>query len=46
LENKDTLVYRHPFAGPLTLTEALHFVEAHFDNHMRHIDRILTQTKP
>jgi len=45
-ENKDQLGYRHPCAGPLTITETLHFVEAHFDNHMRHIDRILTQTKP
>ena len=28
------------------ITETLHFVETHFDNHMRHIDRILTQTNP
>jgi len=43
-ENKDKLVYRHPFAGPLTITETLHFIVVHFDNHMRHIDRILAQT--
>ena len=45
-ENKDKLVYRHPFAGPLTITETLHFIEVHFDNHMRHIDRILAQINP
>jgi len=42
-ENKDSLVYRHPFAGPLNISETLHFFDAHFDNHMRHIDRILAQ---
>jgi hypothetical protein len=45
-ENKDSLVYRHPFAGPLDISETLHFFDVHFDNHMRHIDRILAQTKP
>ncbi len=44
-ENKDDLVYRHPFGGPLSVIEALHFIEVHFDNHMRHIDRILAQSK-
>ena len=44
-ENKDSLVYRHPFAGPLDISETLHFFDAHFDNHMRHIDRILAQAK-
>ncbi len=42
-ENKDSLVYRHPFAGPLNISETLHFFDAHFDNHMRHNDRILAQ---
>jgi len=45
LENKDNLVYRHPFAGPLDISETLHFFDVHFDNHMRHIDRILAQAK-
>ncbi len=44
-ENKDNLVYRHPFAGPLDISETLHFIDVHFDNHMRHIDRILAQMK-
>jgi hypothetical protein len=42
-ENKDNLVYRHPFAGPLDISETLHFVDIHFDNHMRHINRIIAQ---
>ena len=42
-EKKDDLVYRHPFGGPLSVIEALHFIEVHFDNHMRHIDRIVAQ---
>jgi hypothetical protein len=42
-ENKDRLVWRHPFAGPLNIAETLHFIEVHFDNHMRHIDRILSK---
>ena len=44
-DNKDDLVYRHPYGGPLDIAETLHFIDVHFDNHMRHIDRILTQTK-
>ena len=42
-ENKDNLIYRHPFAGPLNISETLHFVDVHFDNHLRHIDRIIAQ---
>ena len=34
------LVYRHPFAGPLDMTETLRFLDVHFDNHMRHMDKI------
>ena len=44
-ENKDDMVYRHPYAGPLDITETLHFIYVHFDNHVRHIDRILAQMK-
>lgn len=40
-ETIDNMVYRHPYAGPLDISETLHFVEVHFDNHMRHIDRII-----
>ncbi len=40
-ENKDDMVYRHPYAGPLDISETLHSFEVHFDNHMRQIDRIL-----
>ena len=42
-ENKETPVYRHPYGGPLDISESLDFIEIHFDNHMRHIDRILAQ---
>ena len=44
-DNQDDMVYRHPFAGPLNIAETLHFIEVHFDNHVRHIDRILAQIK-
>ncbi len=40
-EKAQDLVYRHPFAGPLDLAETLRFIDVHFDNHMRHIDRLL-----
>jgi hypothetical protein len=42
-EKKEDLVYHHPFGGPLNVIDALHFIEVHFDNHMRHIDRIVAQ---
>lgn len=44
-DNKDNLVYRHPYGGPLDISQTLHFIEVHFDNHLRHIDRILAQVK-
>ena len=37
----DDMVYRHAFAGPLNISETLHFFEVHYDNHMRQIDKIL-----
>jgi len=40
-EKAGDLVYRHPFAGPLDMAETLRFIDVHFDNHMRHIDRII-----
>jgi hypothetical protein len=43
-ENEDDLVYRHPYGGPLDIAETLYFIDIHFDNHMRQIDRILTQS--
>lgn len=39
-EDAPKLVYRHPFAGPLNLAEALRFVDVHFDNHVRHLETI------
>jgi hypothetical protein len=42
-ENKDELIYRHPFAGPLDISDTLHFIVVHFDNHMRQIDKIEAQ---
>jgi len=44
-ENKDDPIFRHPYGGPLDISETLQFFEVHFDNHMRHIDRILAETK-
>jgi hypothetical protein len=44
-DNQDDPVYRHPYAGPLNIAEALKFIDVHFDNHVRHIDRILAQIK-
>ena len=41
----EELVYLHPFGGPLTIAEALEFLEAHFDNHARHMDVILARAK-
>lgn len=40
-EKAGDLVYRHPFAGPLDMAETLRFIDVHFDNHMRHIERII-----
>jgi hypothetical protein len=40
-EKVEDLVYRHAFAGPLNMAETLRFIDVHFDNHMRHIDRII-----
>ena len=42
-ENKDDLIYRHPFAGPLDLSDTLHFIVVHFDNHLRQIEKIEAQ---
>jgi hypothetical protein len=45
-ENEDDPVFRHPYGGPLDIADTLQFFEVHFDNHMRHIDRILAQVQP
>ena len=42
-DSPDDMVYRHPYAGPLNIAETLEFIDVHFDNHVRHIDRILAQ---
>ena len=42
-EKKDDPVFQHPYGGPLDIADTLQFFEVHFDNHMRHIDRILAQ---
>jgi len=39
-EDAGDLVYRHPFAGPLDMSETLRFIDVHFDNHLRHIEKI------
>ena len=43
-KNKDDPVYRHPYGGPLDIAETLNFIDVHFDNHLRHIDRILVES--
>ncbi len=45
MENRDELVYQHPYGGPLDIAETLHFIDVYYDNHMRHIDRILAEVK-
>jgi hypothetical protein len=45
-ENEDDPVFGHPYGGPLNIADTLEFFEVHFDNHMRHIDRILEQASP
>lgn len=42
-EKKDDPVFQHPYGGPLDIADTLQFFEVHFDNHMRHIDKILAQ---
>ena len=44
-EKQDDPVFRHPYGGPLDISDTLQFFEVHFDNHMRHIDRILAQVE-
>jgi len=44
-EKQEDPVFRHPYGGPLDISDTLQFFEVHFDNHMRHIDRILAQAK-
>ena len=34
-------VYKHPFAGRLTLNGMLKFFDSHFDRHHRQINRII-----
>jgi len=43
-ENQNVPVYRHPYGGPLEIADALQFIDVHFDNHRRHVDRIVAQT--
>ncbi len=45
-EKKDDPVFQHPYGGPLDIADTLQFFEVHFDNHMRHIDKILAQAIP
>jgi len=39
----EEMVYQHPYAGPLNISETLEFIEVHFDNHARHMEIILTR---
>lgn len=39
----DRAVFRHPFAGPLSLPQALDFIEEHLRHHARQVERILKE---
>jgi len=43
--NQDDMIYRHPYAGPLDITQTLDFIDVHCDNHVRQIDKILEQAQ-
>ena len=45
LEEGDSeyMVYQHPYAGPLNISETLEFIDVHFDNHARHMEVILAR---
>jgi hypothetical protein len=45
-DKKEDPVFQHPYGGPLDIADTLQFFEVHFDNHMRHIDKILAQAMP
>jgi DinB superfamily len=40
----DRLVFRHPYAGRMTLAHALGTLEAHLDHHIRQVERALAPT--
>ncbi len=44
-DNAAALVYRHPFAGPLNISETFRFIDVHFDNHMRQLETIKARAK-
>ncbi|WP_299990639.1 DinB family protein [uncultured Pontibacter sp.] len=39
----DKCVFRHPYAGMLTITQTLAFLQDHFDHHARQISRLRQQ---
>jgi len=45
VEAEGDMVYEHPYGGPLTIAEALEFIEVHFDNHARHMEDILARAE-
>ena len=42
---EESMVYQHPYAGPLNIAETLEFMEVHFDNHARHMEIILARAE-
>jgi DinB superfamily len=42
----DRLVFRHPYAGRMTLAHALGTLEAHLDHHIPQVERALTRRRP
>jgi DinB superfamily len=41
----DRLVFRHPYAGRMTLAHALGTLEAHLDHHIRQVERALAAAR-
>jgi hypothetical protein len=39
----DRLVFRHPYAGRMTLAHALGTLEAHLDHHIPQVERAVTR---
>lgn len=40
-ESLDKLIFKHPFAGRFSLHQTIHFMEDHYNHHLKQIDRIL-----
>ncbi|WP_242927129.1 DinB family protein [Pontibacter vulgaris] len=36
----DKCLFKHPYAGPLSITQTLHFLQDHYDHHLRQINHL------